>query len=384
MAESGAPVEMPEWLDKILQEHRDALQRQQDVISTLNAKVNSLERQNHHADAMSEDSLPISKAHAEPHRPRPRLPDPEAFTGDRNEWPMWKITIRNKLTADALALGDAATQFSYVFSRLKGTAMKNVTTFVTTRLAAGQTDPQDLLDYLDKLYGDPNSKARAARKLFSLRQADNQPFSKFLPILEREFADAGALDWHDDAKIQVLQRSLNKKMQTALFNRDVPTTMVDTIALLHKISVNMDSLSLLHQGTPRTNPAAHYELAGFPAVDEYEPMDWTLSVQVNSTNIRTPINPDGYPSTRSEDQPLVGKTAKWVSKEILNKRQEDGRCRRCGRTGCQVRQCPLKAAIPPKRDTVVRGRTRVTHQEVLVEVQSEESSDDGSNYQGKA
>lgn len=97
------------------------------------------------------------------------------FTGERLEWPTWKVAIRNKLAVDALALGDDATHFSYVFSRLSSSAMRSVSTFVTTRLATGQADPQDLLDYLEKMYGDLDLEARSVRNLFSLQQRDLGP-----------------------------------------------------------------------------------------------------------------------------------------------------------------------------------------------------------------
>lgn len=67
-------------------------------------------------------------------------------------------------------------------------------------------------------------------------------------------------------------------MQTALFNRDVPETMVETIALLHKISSNMDSLSLLRQGTDRPIVIVPTEPPTTAPIDEHEPIDWALSV----------------------------------------------------------------------------------------------------------
>ena len=98
-------------------------------------------------------------------------------------------------------------------------------------------------------------------------------------------------------------------------------------------------------------------------------MEWepTLPVQsqVNGIRLIKQGNVDGYPSTRPEDQPLVGKRAKWISKEEIETRRRDRRCLRCGRTGCRIATCPLAAAIRPAQianiatssDTVVTKTT---------------------------
>jgi hypothetical protein len=40
-------------------------------------------------------------------------------------------------------------------------------------------------------------------------------FSKFLPRLEKEFADADALEWHDEAKRQILLGAINRTMSSS-------------------------------------------------------------------------------------------------------------------------------------------------------------------------
>ncbi len=64
--------------------------------------------------------------------------------------------------------------------------------------------------------------------------------------MEQEFADIRVLDWYNDIKIEVLQRVLNKKIQTVLFNYNIPTTIADTITFFYKISINIDLLFLFY------------------------------------------------------------------------------------------------------------------------------------------
>ena len=57
-----------------------------------------------------------------------------------------------------------------------------------------------------------------------LKQKGDQPFSKFLPRLEYEFADAGALEWADEPKRQIVLNALNETMTDALQHRGIPKT----------------------------------------------------------------------------------------------------------------------------------------------------------------
>jgi hypothetical protein len=281
-------------------------------------------------------------------RPRARLPDPPLFGGNRVDWPAWRITMENKLAEDAQSIGDTSSQFRYVFSRLEKTAWKNMATFV--RESGNQGTPAELLQYLERVYGDPNLTARAAQRLQTLRQGERVTFPKFLPILEKEFADAGALAWPNDTKRSILLATLNRTMKTQLMHRGVPDDFNDIIARLHQISTDLDLLEMdkdLGQGRqfPRSahpTPRATEEI--------YDPMDWTPTpVRVNAAGFQGPPNPNGYPSTRPEDQDLIGKRAKWVPQEELDRRRQENRCMRCGRHRCRFMQCPLRPAINPNR-----------------------------------
>lgn len=96
-------------------------------------------------------------------RPWTRLPNPALFGGSVNDWLTWRITMENKLAVNGEAIGSRQDQFMYVFSRLEKLAWKNSRTFVKHRRIDGV--PEDLLGYLEKIYGDLNAQARAARKV---------------------------------------------------------------------------------------------------------------------------------------------------------------------------------------------------------------------------
>lgn len=269
-----------------------------------------------------------------PQYPRARLPDPAKFNGDRLAWPSWKVAIENKIRIDQAALGDELTTFFYIYSRLEGNAEKSVATYV--RMHQGDGTAEGFLGHLDKLFGDPNAAARAARRLHQLKQGERQSFAKFLPIFEKDFADAGAAGWADESKKQLLLNALNKTLSMALVNRGIPETFEQLVSRLHEISADLDMLAFKNG-----------QISSVPATDA---MDWTPS-HTKTYATRTAPNPEGYPSKRPEDQNLLGKRAKWVEKEELEKRRHTSRCLRCGRTGCFVIKCPLKPALRPGSQT---------------------------------
>lgn len=276
------------------------------------------------------------------YRPKARLPDPKLFGGSTSDWPTWRISMENKLSVDGEAIGSPQDQFVYVFSRLEKLAWKNTGTFVKLRRNTGE--PQALLDYLENIYGDPNIKARAARRLHQIRQPENMSFSKFLPRLEKEFADADALEWHDEAKRQILLGALNKTMTSSLMNRGIPATSSDLISRLHEISSDMDALNI--NKTERIRRSRSKSNDG--------EMDWTPSISVNRTEPRTkPQRPENeYPTQ-----------AKWVSQNELDKRRAEGKCLRCGRSGHLIARCALLPAQPP--NSARTGSSKKRHERTV-------------------
>lgn len=280
-------------------------------------------------------------------RPRTRLPDPPTFSGDRNEWPSWKVAMENKLLVDQEALGDEVTQFLYVYSRLAGSAARNVTSFVSRhRLEPGGLSR--FLAHLGTLYGDPNVANRAANQLHTIRQGERQSFAKFVPLLEKVFADAGAYDWPDEAKRPILLNALNQQMRTALANRGIPQRFEDIVSTLHTISVDLDLLNVLPG--QRSGAALPGPLPPTSRGQSRDMMEWEPTPP-SSTRIAR-VNPSGHLSTRPEDRKLLGKRAKWVDEEVVAARRADGLCLRCGRSGCRVRLCPLAPARRPTTTSI--------------------------------
>lgn len=293
-------------------------------------------------------------------RPRARLPNPAMFSGTIADWPSWRITIENKLAVDGLAIGSSSDQCAYIYSRLEKLAWKNMTTFMRERRVNGT--PNDMLEYMERIYGDPNMRARAARRLHQLRQKDDQSFSKFLPQLERELADAGALEWPDEAKRQILLNSLNLNMSTALVNRGVPATYAALVQRLHEISTDIDMLNLSRSKLSQSKRARRVKVEE----EMYDPMDWAPSpTQTSVSQVKVARSSSESVSYQPEDHYLRGKRARWASDDEVEERRRKGLCLRCARSGCRVATCPLKPARRPQEqsrrfDAAAEERSRKT------------------------
>ena len=301
------------------------------------------------------ESVPIPPRTEIIHRPKPRLPDLKLFGGSTSDWPTWRISIENKLRVDGEAIGSPQDQFIYVFSRLEKLAWKNTGTFVKLRRDTGE--PQALLDYLENIYGDPNIKARAARRLHQIRQPEDMSFSRFLPRLEKEFADADALDWPDEAKRQILLGALNKTMTNSLMNRGIPATFSDLISRLHEISSDMDALDITRAERTRRSRT--------PRQNDDE-MEWTPTVSVNRTETSTKHHRSGTGAPRQ---------AQWVSQDVLEQRRADGKCLRCGKVGHFIGTCALLPAQRPSGARIATASSKRGKERTVKVKKSKPASD---------
>jgi hypothetical protein len=149
-------------------------------------------------------------------KPRPSLPHPPTFSGNKSQWRGWKLEMEGKIEEDAPAIGSLKAQLRYIFMRLEGAAKTNITTFYEMQLREDSPNPSQLLKRLELLYGERNRKQKAIQNLHSIRQREDETFISFYPRFEKEIANANAEGWDDDAKILYLRNALSNKMRDCL------------------------------------------------------------------------------------------------------------------------------------------------------------------------
>ena len=282
----------------------------------------------------------------QPKRPKHTLKELSTFTGKRSEWPAWKDEAIGKLTTDAAAIGGPMEQFSYLRSCVGGNAARTILTFVQSKRATGTGTPQDLLVYMEDIYGDTNSEERANNRLNSMTQG-REAFATFLPKFERTLAEAGGGEWADQVKINTLKRMLNQELRRSLVYIPVhPTAYNDFTRTLSTLASRLQALN------PRSST-----MTPTSSTTNCDTMDWEPSA--NKTQISTPN--DGQ------------KRAQWVSKDMLEKRKSNSLCLRCGGKGHFISSCKLLPAKPPQQN---QTKARVT--KVMDDVEEDDGIDDAT------
>jgi hypothetical protein len=306
---------------------------------------------------------------------RATLPDPPKFDGTRNNFRAWYLEMQNKIQVDGGVIGGNRDQFAYIFSRLEKTPQSMTVAYVERGGNDGLYNPTAYMTYLHACYGDPNARARAIDRLRSLRQKANESFAAFLPKFEKELADGGGAEWTDAVRINYLEGAINDTMRDRLISvTALPERYTEYVQALQTIGSRLDSLSFAkrqaksstsHRSSSppdRTSPSKHVTNATVEDQMDWEP---TRAAKGNT----------------SKDQHLKGKRAKWVDEAEMDKRRAEGRCFRCGRSGCRIERCPLK---PARRSTTevkkAKARTRpIVEAAVEEDDSSERSTDDSEN-----
>jgi hypothetical protein len=281
-------------------------------------------------------------------RLRKKLPELPEFSGKRNEFRPWITQAKAKLSVDK-ATEPEAVQFWYIHSRLRGEALAQVSAWVDAVISTDRMTIEGLFGQLRAAYDDNDAAERASRKLNIIRQG-TKSFSAFLAEFDRTLLDAGGIGWADQVKKTFLSNCLSYELQNAIVASPIPKTYKEYCTLLHTVSTNMENLRRKknRERNPTTGSTSVPSDAPTEDVMDWEPATTTVAVA------RT-------------------QKAQWVSKEVLAKRKEAGRCIRCGGNGHFIRQCELLPASRPKQEKKALVAT------AAVEGEETEESDDSGN-----
>ena len=124
-------------------------------------------------------------------RARQVFPEPDRFTGRTKDWDTWLITMRAKLQIDGDAIGGDEVKFYYIYSSLGAKVQGLVLTFVRRAQKDEDWKLLALLDYLERIYDDPNKTKKAGQRLIELRQ-ETMTITAYLPQFEKTMFEAGA------------------------------------------------------------------------------------------------------------------------------------------------------------------------------------------------
>jgi hypothetical protein len=270
---------------------------------------------------------------SESSRPSEKLPDPEVFKGQRSDLRRFVQQICGKMTANADRFPTAQSRLIYVAGRLKDDAYNLI--LPKTLYGVPQfVDYQQLLEYLEQAFGDPDRVQNAQNRLYNLKQK-NQDFSVYFSEFQRLALEG---EMPEGALTPLLYQGISRELQDMLLHNP-PTTREFRPFSRHL--QELDNRFRQHQQqtrragennrTPATRPTTATPAARAPAV--------TATVQ---TALAQP-DPNAMDLSAARRPP---------PRYQPSGRKERGECYRCGSPDHRVANCSFPP--PANRPTQVK------------------------------
>lgn len=244
-----------------------------------------------------------------------KIPDPKEFDGSRQDLPRFVQQVYGKMNANADRFPMAISRMTYVAGRLTG----NAYALMLPKIKYGIpqfVDYPEMLEYLERAFGDPDRTQNAQNKLFQLRQK-HLDFSTYYAEFQRLALEA---EMPESALVPLLFQGISRELQDMLLHNPAPSTDYTTYTnhlqtLDNRYRQHQQQMSRNRNNTRLSSQTANAPIAQTPTANG-EPMDLS-----SARKTRTSFNSQG--------------------------RRERGECFRCGEKGHLVAACPLPAPTKP-------------------------------------
>jgi hypothetical protein len=271
-------------------------------------------------DSTERETPTFATPPSESSRPSEKLPDPDAFKGQRSDLRRFIQQICGKMTSNADRFPTAQSRLIYVAGRLKDDAYNLI--LPKTQYGVPQfVDYPQLLEYLEQAFGDPDRVQNAQNRLYTLKQK-NQDFSVYFSEFQRLALEG---EMPDSALTPLLYQGISRELQDMLLHNPAPTREFRAFA---RHLQELDNRFRQHQQQlRRTGDFAKTPKGTKPVTPSQgrQPAPWA------------PAKPASNPDPDAMDL----STARQYKKATPNGRKERGECYRCGSKGHLVVQCPL-------------------------------------------
>lgn len=257
-----------------------------------------------------------------------KIPDPATFDGTKTDLDRFIDQIQNKMHANADRYTNPHARLTYVTGRLTGAAAAQIRPYNIKGEFVRLRDYQDLLEVLERAYGNPNKAGEARKSLITLKQK-NQPFHVFYAEFQRLALEAGMAD-DNDTLVILLEQALSNELKAQIVTAEPPTGSADLFAAFVQGLENRRSYLM--------GPNAFTRLP--PAVQSRAPAPGT------GTAPRTPQQPANAasrttaPMATYPDPMDLSSQRRYPAIASGGSRRERGECFRCGSQGHLVRDCP--------------------------------------------
>lgn len=287
------------------------------------------------------------------------------YYGDRENYPAWRTAVLDIFRMDWNLFGyDNSRAFLMIFGALKGTALKKAGPFYEAGGVHGTRDPEDFIEFLDRLNLDSTRVSRANDELHAMRMKETQRWPEFFASWSNKLTEARGDFWPDENKISMLRSSLSKKLSRTLAgNHLLPDDdFREWVGIVNKVAQQLEmtetrfSTSQLHDRyEDHQTPIRSYEK------DNSSPNSKDQKLfRANESNraVYRPGDIDDSGDTVMGGINTAGvvkgerRRALWKNKAQLDKLRTENKCFRCERRGCTSRKCPLLPAIRPRNNNI--------------------------------
>ena len=327
--------------DGIIRYQRDQFMESQQRISQLEVEKIQLAAAASPAVQTPVAPAPVTAAKAltdDPTRPTPpttappsgttslseKIPDPKEFDGSRNDLNRFIQQIYGKMNANADRFPHATNRMTYVAGRLTGKAYSLILPKIKYGIPQFIDYPQ-MLEYLEKAFGDPDRTQNAQNKLFQLKQR-NSDFSAYFSEFQRLALES---EMPENALVPLLFQGISRELQDMLLHSPAPSS--EYTAYVNHLQT-LDNRYRQHQQQVSRNRTGN-RLASTP------------TTPASKTDVPQDADPMDLSTTRRQQNSFNSQG-----------RRERGECYRCGSSSHLVAACPVPA---PTRNPAQFRETRL-------------------------
>ncbi|GKU11187.1 unnamed protein product, partial [Fusarium langsethiae] len=261
-----------------------------------------------------------------------RIPDPDKFEGSRADLRRFRIAINEKLDVNRDRFPTAVSRVAYVNSRLGKEAHKLIHPYTRDGICR-LSDYQDVLDILQKAYGDPNESRTARRKLDSIKQG-NRDFSAFHAEFQSLSIDSGL---QGDVLAAPLEKAVSKELSDMLLYNPPADYRYKTL-----VSHFQELDTRLREHRERTRLHSFRRPTTTPSTRPTHPQ--TTRQERKSPSPHRGRSPPGDKQPAGDPMDLSNQRRY----NRPNPRRENNQCFRCGSSTHYLRDCPEPDTRPAR------------------------------------
>lgn len=252
-----------------------------------------------------------------------RLPDPDRFEGDRKDLRRFISQIHEKMNVNHDRYPTPQSRMTYVTNRLRGAPYAQVLPYIKRGICQLE-DYEEILQILDRAFGDPNRVNNARNELFRLRQA-NKEFGMFFAEFQRLALEG---EMSEDVLPTLLEQAINRELRGMLMHSEPPSREY------HQFANFLQDLE---------NRRRHYD-------NNPSSVARTYASATKPNHTTHPVRPAEHSATPQSAENSTDAMDLSSARRHTMSRRDRGECFRCGSKDHLVRSCPL----PDNRPVGVR------------------------------